>query len=277
MSGDQTYPVEFDAQFLDWFRERTESAWAALPTMTSQEILAGYVENGAGGSEFQRGSRWLGGMSEEQIAQIERTQRLTFPPEYHLFLRQLHTLDRPMLTAGYLAFEERLEDQQGILASAYVDEAEQYMVLEEYNGGGFHNWLTDSPDMAVQPAALWEGLQFDIEYNNLWLADWGSKPTSLEGCKERVRELVETAPKLLRVIGHRYLLAEPAIPGNPVFSIVQSDMVVYGPNLHDFLLFEFADTLGLTRRNIEREVMRGARARQDDYAAIPFWGSFFKR
>ncbi len=216
-------------------------------------------------------------MSEEQIAEVERTQRLIFPPDYRLFLRQLHTLDRPMLTAGYLSEDEHVEEEPGILASAYVDEFEQYMVLEEFSGGGFHNWLTDPPDTAIQPAALWEGLQFDIEYNNLWLADWGSKPTSIENCKERVRELAEAAPKLLRVIGHRYLLAEPAIPGNPVFSIVQSDIIVYGPNLHDFLFFEFAETLGLTRRNIEREVMRVAHARQDDYAAIPFWGGFFKR
>jgi hypothetical protein len=73
------------------------------------------------------------------------------------------------------------------------------------------------------------------------------------------------------VIGHRYLLAEPCVPGNPVLSIWQSDIVVYGHDLRDFLLHEFEDLLGLGDWEAVRPKPSSGRD-LSDYEAIPFWG-----
>jgi len=51
----------------------------------------------------------------------------------------------------------------------------------------------------------------------------------------------ETWPKLLPIYGHRFLAAEPCRSGNPIFSIVQTDIVYYGANLPHYLLNEFID------------------------------------
>ena len=90
-------PAGFTEQFLNWFRARTEAAWSMYQPWTFED----YVAAGVGGSDWQRGTRWMGGLSEEQIEQIERQWSLRFPPDYRLFLRVLHAIDRPTLGALY--------------------------------------------------------------------------------------------------------------------------------------------------------------------------------
>jgi hypothetical protein len=89
-------PAGFTEQFLNWFRARTEAAFMCQP-----RTFEDYVTAGAGGSDWQPGTRWVGGLSEERIEQIERRWSLRFPPDYRLFLRVLHTVDRPRLGAFY--------------------------------------------------------------------------------------------------------------------------------------------------------------------------------
>jgi hypothetical protein len=118
-----------------------------------------------------------------------------------------------------------------------------------------------------------EGVQFDVEHNWLWLPGWGAKPSTLSAQKECVRALVTAAPRMIRVIGHRYLLAEPCQSGNPVFSIYQSDTIDYGPDLRAYFLREFVRLLGIDedRWRKEREA-NTQRVREEAYEAIPFWG-----
>lgn len=39
--------------------------------------------------------------------------------------------------------------------------------------------------------------------------------------------------------GHRYIPAEPDLPGNPVFSVYQTDVILYGVDLRSYLAAEF--------------------------------------
>jgi len=86
---------------------------------------------------------------------------------------------------------------------------------------------------------LWEGIRFDIDNNNLWLHRWHEKPKARHEAHKIARSDFVTWPKLLPVSGHRYLAAEPCLPGNPVFSIMQTDIIYYGAHLADYLLHEF--------------------------------------
>jgi hypothetical protein len=266
-------PDEFNEDFLAWFRERTEAAWDALPARTPEEVLADYVEAGVGGCEWQRGTRWLGGLSDEEIEGTERRRKLTFPPDYRLFLHLLHTVDRPMFCASYLGYGEQPDAASAQLAAAYVEPDHDLIVLED--GPSFYNWLTDAEALEAQSAWLWEGLQFDVEYNDLWPKSWGPKPETLDEQKRRARELVEAAPRLIPIFVHRYLLAEPCAARNPVLSVYQSDIVVYGNDLREYLLAEFGDILGLDRRQrkqVEKARDAGITVRLEMLASIPFWG-----
>jgi len=105
----------------------------------------------------------------------------------------------------------------------------------------------------------------------------GTEARTLEAQKQRVRELVEAAPKLIPVFGHRYLLAEPCVAGNPLFSVYQSDIIIYGPDLRGYLLREFAAPLGLDRSAVERETRAAIRRRYAALTAVPFWGELLER
>ncbi|HEV2458956.1 MAG TPA: hypothetical protein VGS80_11370 [Ktedonobacterales bacterium] len=230
------------------------------------------MQAGAGGCEWQAGTQWLPGLGDEEVREAERRWGITFPPDYRLFLQRLHSVDRPNLCAGYVAEGESPQTAQaeGALATAYIKEFRQYMVLEE--GPSFYNWLTDTE--AIQGRFDWlvEGLQFDVEHNVLWRESWGPKPSTLEAQKERVRALVAAAPKLVPVFAHRYLLAEPCQAGNPVLSVYESDIIVYGYDLRSYFLMEFYERLGLEHAEIEGMVTKEINARFAQYEAIPFWG-----
>jgi hypothetical protein len=120
-------------------------------------------------------------------------------------------------------------------------------------------------------------LQFDVEHNRLWLSGWGAKPSTLSAQKEHVRASVTAAPRMIPVIGHRYLLAEPCQSGNPVFSIYQSDIIEYGPDLRTYFLREFARLLGIDEdRWCKEHEANTQRAREETYEAIPFWGEIYR-
>ena len=86
------------------------------------------------------------------------------------------------------------------------------------------------------------GIEFDIEHAKFWLEErWGLRPAALSEQLEIARRDFATWPKLLPIFGHRFLAAEPRRSGNPVFSIMQTDIIYYGANLAHYLMLEFVD------------------------------------
>jgi hypothetical protein len=84
-----------------------------------------------------------------------------------------------------------------------------------------------------------EGIEFDIDHNKFWMDRWGKRPATLSAALDLARKDFKTWPKLLPISGHRFLAAEPSRPGNPVFSIVGTDIIYYGTDLPHYLMREF--------------------------------------
>jgi hypothetical protein len=86
------------------------------------------------------------------------------------------------------------------------------------------------------------GIELAVEHKKkFWLKRWGQRPPSLFDALEIVRRDFESRPKLLPIYGHRFLAAEPFRCGNPVFSIMQTDIIYYGADLAHYLVNEFVD------------------------------------
>lgn len=218
-------PPRFGEEFLYWFRQRTEAAWAG-----------GYPRQ-----------RWLPGLSDEEIAGIECTWAIRFPPDYRLFLRLLHAVGEEM-SAGSRSRKRLVPVRKSKIV---------------------YNWLLDAKDLRAAFSWPFEGLGFGLENDDLfWLPEWGERPSSVDARRERLREAISSAPKLIPITGHRYLLAEPLRAGNSVLSIYGSDIVIYGADLRRYLLIEFAHLLGIDRDSVLRESMEAASRLGD----IPFWG-----
>ncbi len=226
-------PPRFDEEFLDWFRKRTEEMWQRYQT---RSFAYGY--------DWQQGTHWSNGLNEQELVTIEQRYQIRFPPDYRLFLQMLHSVDRPKVVVGY-------DGNTKIPPTA----------------PSIYHWQRDTE--AIQHAYEWlvDGLFFDVQ-GGWWLKSWGVKPSTAEEQKARLQELVDAAPKLIPIYGHRYLLAEPCKAGNPVLSIYQSDIIVYGVDLHDYFLKEFPELTGLGRTGSSQITQ----ALFEEYKKIPFWG-----
>jgi hypothetical protein len=101
---------------------------------------------------------------------------------------------------------------------------------------GFANWRDDDPTR-LRERFEWpfEGIRFDIEVNAFWLNSWGPRPTELAEAIEVARQKVALAPMLIPICGHRFLPDRPRVAGNPVLSVVQTDIIYYGRNLENYL------------------------------------------
>jgi hypothetical protein len=234
----ESVPPIFDTDFLCWFRERTELAWASYRTRD-------FAAAGVGGHDWQRGTRWLDGLTDAEIDGVERRWAIRFPPDYRLFLRELHTVDRPMVGAEFRGHGHLVPSERP----------------------SFPNWQTDTA--ALQERFDWplSGLLFNVEHDDLWLPSWGERPAHRPEREARIREAARSAARLLPVFGHRYLLAEPCQAGSPVLSVYQTDVIVYGADLRRYLLAEFARLLGVARPPVQDEAASVA----VDLTAIPFW------
>lgn len=104
----------------------------------------------------------------------------------------------------------------------------------------FPDWRSGSRNTLVSWLAdPFEGIAFDIERKAFWWPTWGSRPANLATAKEVARAAVERVPRLVPIYGHRFLPTEPLERGNPVFSIVQTDIIYYGRDLRSYFKQEF--------------------------------------
>ncbi|HEX8842635.1 MAG TPA: hypothetical protein VF757_10105 [Sphingomicrobium sp.] len=105
-----------------------------------------------------------------------------------------------------------------------------------------YDWT--GPADPIERALRWplEGLLFDVEEAGLWWPEWGARPSNKEDRAALLSEVVNAAPKLIPLLAHRYLPEQPQEAGNPVFSVYQSDIIIYGADLEDWLRVESDQT-----------------------------------
>lgn len=122
------------------------------------------------------------------------------------------------------------------------------------------DWRSDDAGIRRALSHPLDGLLFDLEHNDLWWPEWGERPTSAEERAEVLTAIVGTAPRLIPVVAHRYIPETPHEAGNPVFSVMQADVIYYGANLAEYFANEFGGThhIGRPRR-------------------IPFWSELVER
>ena len=108
-------------------------------------------------------------------------------------------------------------------------------------GVDFPNWRSNSQDIfARSQAYLLDGILFDVE-QGIWSNSWGQKPESDHAAMVLATQLFKQAPIMIPICGHRFLPSTPYLSGNPVYSIVQTDIILYGMDLPHYLEHVFLD------------------------------------
>lgn len=175
------------------------------------------------------------GLTEQELISIGTLGGFTFPPDLAEFLIR-----------GVPIAQKGVEED----GTEYIE------------AHGFYNWHDSPYDILIEfQQYLLHGIIIDLQHNNLWKREWGERPSSLLDAIKIASWQVANAPKMIPLYRHRCLPATPCLAGNPVFSIVQTDIIYYGCNLEDYWRNEFL------RSFEEREASR----QQKEYRDIDFW------
>ncbi|GCE22748.1 SMI1/KNR4 family protein [Dictyobacter kobayashii] len=239
----------FDELFLTQIRNRTEATWRDYQPLTFEQFLAQDTMS----CIWHKGTTWLG-LSDGEIDSIEKQWSVRFPPDYRLFLKILHCLDKPITIATYDS------DTRKIIPC---------------DSPFLPNWKKDSESIKNTYQQLIDDLTYDVLQNNVWKPGWGRKPITKYGLKQQLEALIERAPKLIPIYGHRFLLAEPHECGNPILSLHHSDIIIYAPDLYHFFCKDFAELLEFDAQKLHAINIEGdqlSQKRRKEYKTIPFWG-----
>lgn len=105
---------------------------------------------------------------------------------------------------------------------------------------GFPGWRDgDRTELRERLGGPLEGIYFDVEHNGIWPEHWGQRPQETSDALLVASRRVAAAPVLVPVYSHRYIPDRPHSSGNPVFSVVQFDIIRYGDDLPSYLRNEF--------------------------------------
>ncbi|MET0495754.1 MAG: hypothetical protein ABW000_21720 [Actinoplanes sp.] len=141
---------------------------------------------------------------------------------------------RPGLTDKELA---AVEHEFGF---SFADDHRAFLAAGLPWGRGWPDWRDGDRDQLREKLAMpVEGVLFDVAENDFWYEGWGPQPADVPQAVEVARRLLMTVPRLVPVHGHRYLPAGRGTSGHPILSVMQTDIILYGVDLADWVRREF--------------------------------------
>ena len=121
------------------------------------------------------------------------------------------------------------------------------------------DWRNGDPeDLAEWLFQPVEGVLFDVEHNSFWHPDWSPRPAETSDALQVARSELASVPPLVPIYSHRYLPGTAGECGHPVLSVHQTDIIIYGNDLSDYVHHEFA----------------GRASRLPAQATVGFWSYF---
>lgn len=172
------------------------------------------------------------------------------------------TIGKPARAAWLKGYtQSELDDAQARFGLKFPPDL--VALYREHRPADGYDWTRD--DNVIREMLAWplEGLLFDVEHNDLWWPAWGKRPVTANERRDVLTAVVKAAPKLIPLLSHRYIPEEPHEVDNPVFSVMQSDIIYYGANLSDYFDREFFGY--------------GVRPLPSDIKKIRFWSEMVDR
>lgn len=83
-----------------------------------------------------------------------------------------------------------------------------------------------------------DGVIWDVLNNDFWPRSWGRRPLRATAREAAARDQLGSIATLIPVYSHRFAPSADAAHGAPIFSVYQTDVIVYGDNFVDYLQHE---------------------------------------
>lgn len=107
-------------------------------------------------------------------------------------------------------------------------------------GAGWPNWRAPTGALADQLRWPIDGLLLAVAHHDYWHPEWGTRPDQVADAVAKADSWLAMAPRMVPVHKHGYLPAGAGTYGHPVLSMEQTDIIVYGEDLADYVEHEFA-------------------------------------
>lgn len=163
----------------------------------------------------RRGVLMQAGLTDAELEQVERATGLEFPPD----LRTWVQLAVP-IAPGFPRWRD-FSPKATLRSRVFLGGAAALSLSEQLS----------HPERS---------LLADVEAG-AWSDVLGPRPEREDAALTLVREALGSAPQLLPVFRHRYLVAEPPTAGNPVISVFGLDVAWAGDDLESYLVSEFSN------------------------------------
>jgi hypothetical protein len=167
---------------------------------------------------------------------------------------------RDALEARGVAFETGLSDAEFNRVEAsygfrFPPDLRSFLAVALPVSDPFPNWRDDTDEeLRWRLDGPADGVAFDVEENDFWMEEWGQRPARVGEAAAIARAQMANAPKLVPVVGHRYVPSTPPIDGNPVFSVMQTDIVYAGNDLADYFANDFGAPRPPWTRSAPRQI-----------------------
>jgi hypothetical protein len=110
-------------------------------------------------------------------------------------------------------------------------------------GDEFPDWRNHSRELLDWLDEPIEAICDDVEDEAFWHSSWGERPADVDDAIEEARSRLTRQPQLIPIFGHRFLPSSPVEQGNPVFSVVGSDVTFCAGSLRELIREEFGARL----------------------------------
>jgi hypothetical protein len=149
---------------------------------------------------------------------------------------------------------DQIEQRYGF---EFADDHRAFLAAGLPIGKGWPDWRYGDPGQ-LRDRLGWpvEGVLFDVEMSSFWYEPWGDRPAAVSDRVAKARQRMASVPTMVPVYSHRCLPAGRGTFGHPVLSMHQTDIIIYGDDLADYITHEFGQ----------------ARPGDPDVrATVPFW------
>lgn len=261
---------------------------AGVDRLTRQAVLRAEWMSYVASPNEQRGYA-VAPLEPREVSGAEKFFNIVFPPHYKAFLQNLHVwkpvsqveeerssglnVSKWLVPAGASnRHAVNTDDEQGmvrlICSQRYTNWWQPYAAgQEEYDQAMKAEGINSVHTWAVYDSWVYDGIPRELVIKGVWCPAWGNEPVNPVDKMLRIRRIMEEAPRLIRVMGHRYVISADKAPHvtDVVLSVFGMDVQVYGVDFKDYLAHEFK----LKPRRNTTEATAAARAQ---VLKIPFWG-----
>jgi hypothetical protein len=136
--------------------------------------------------------------------------------------------------------DEEIAHIESTFGFTFADDHRDFLTAALPVGQAWPDWRSEGRRSLQKRMQLpVDGILFAVEWGHFWVDGWGPRPARMKDALRSARYQLARVPPLVPVYSHHYLPAARGAIGQPVLSVIRTDVVAVGADLADYVENEF--------------------------------------